>query len=197
MDIQAQRSEAAFSVLNRPDTVARLFLGFSVPASIRAKLQAGARTHFGNYFNEFVPEENWHITLFFFGEVHNHSQYLPRLKQPLPQTFVPTISFTHLGRGGQRDQLWAYVALTPALRALREALDERLRKIHFPRPVGVRKFAPHIHLANFYPTVSGLGVADAPALAAYATQEVHLYKSTLTPKGSVYDIETTVPLGSS
>lgn len=176
--------------------MARLFLGFSVPEQIRAKLREVARSRFGNYFGQFIPEENWHITLFFFGEVRNHAQYLPRLKQPLPQAFVPTISVTHLGRGAQRDQLWAYVNPTPALRALQEALDERLRKTHFPRPVGPRKFIPHIHMANFYPTVSGLGVADAPAPAVYATHEVYVYKSTLTPNGSTYAFEATIPLGS-
>lgn len=196
MDIQAQTNESAFSVLDRPDTTVRLFLGFSIPEHIRAKLQEAARSHLGNYFGQFIPEQNWHITLFFFGEVRNHAQYLPRLKQPLPQAFVPTISLTHLGRGGQRDQLWAYVTLTPALLALRAAVNERLQKIHFPRPIGVQKFTPHIHVANFYPTVSGLGVADAPAPMVFAAQEVYLYKSTRTPQGSNYDVETTISLGS-
>lgn len=196
MDIQAQANESAFSVLDRPDTMARLFLGFSVPEHIRAKLQEVARSHFGSYFGQFIPEQTWHITLFFFGEVRNHAQYIPRLKQPLPQAFVPTISLTHLGRGERRDQLWAYVMPTPPLLALRAAVDERLRKIHFPRPIGIRKFTPHIHVANFYPTVSGLGVADAPAPAVFATQEVYLYKSTFTSQKSHYDIETTISLGS-
>ena len=192
---QGQSTEVGFSVLDRPDTVARLFLGLPVPLLMRTKLAEAARQHFGTYFGALLPEENWHLTLFFFGDVKNHAQYLGRLQQPLPQAFVPTISLTHLGRGAQRHQLWAYVNPTPALLSLRENLSERLRKIHFPLPIDSKKFIPHIHLANFYPTVSGLGLADVSLPAVYATQEAHLYQSTSTPQGSHYDAIATIAFG--
>ena len=182
---------------DQPDTTARLFLGLPVPEPVRAKLSEAARAHFSSYFNEFRPEGNWHLTLFFFGEVRNHAQYLGRLKQDLPQTFVPTISITHLGRGGDRGQLWAYVTPTPALLSLREELNERLRKIRFPRPIDSKKFIPHITLANFYPTVSGLGVADTRLQASYAVNEAYLYQSILNQGKARYDTVATIPLRSS
>lgn len=197
MITQGQPAEASLSVLDRPDTVARLFLGLSVPTTLSQKLKEGAKQHFGQYFGEFLPEENWHITLFFFGDVKNPEQYLGRLKQPLPQAFVPTISITHIGRGAERHQLWAYVNPTPALLVLRDNIHERLRKIHFPHAIGNPKFVPHIHLANFYPTVSGLGVADVALPAVYSTQEAHLYQSTRTKTGSHYDVISTINFGNS
>lgn len=186
------------TALDRPDTLARLFLGFSVPEGIRGKLREIAQRSFGDYFDTFLPEENWHLTLFFFGEVRNHAQYLGRLQQRLPQAFVPTFSITHLGRGAQRDQLWAFVTPTPALLTLRDNLDERLRKIHFPRPVPARKFVPHIHLADFYPTVRGMGLADVPVGLAYASSEAHLYQSSLHSKtqGRLYAKLAAIPLTS-
>src|SRR5687768_16160184 len=164
------------SVLDRPDTVARLFLGLEVPDATKTRLVEVTQKHFGQYFDKLIPTERWHLTLFFFGDVRNHAQYLGRLKQGLPQAFVPTVSITHIGRGAQRDQLWAYVTPTPALLSLREALSERLRKIHFPRPGEFRTFKPHIHLANFYPAVRGMGIADAPFPSAYAISEAYLYE---------------------
>lgn len=174
--------------------MARLFLGLGVPEGVRQRLAAAAQTHFQKYFAKLAPEENWHMTLFFFGNVRNHAQYLGRLQLPLPQAFVPTVSITHIGRGMKRDQLWAYVTPTAGFMALREALDERLRKIHFPRPVAMGKYVPHIRLANFYPVVRSMGIADTPVPAAYSVQEAYLYKSELTPERARYDIEATIPL---
>lgn len=184
------------SILDRPDTTARLFLGLPVPAAARERLKGVAQERFGKYFDKFIPDESWHLTLFFFGEVKNHAQYLGYLKQALPQAFVPTVSITNIGRGKARDQLWAYAQPTVALLTLRDALDERLRKIHFPRPVERKKFTPHIRLANFFPVISGMGLADVAAPVACAVQEAYLYKSELTSRGSHYSIEATINLTS-
>lgn len=173
-----------------------MFLGLGVPEHVRERLKEEARRSFGNYFKDFVPEENWHLTLFFFGDIKNPEQYLPRLKQPLPQAFVPTISITHIGRGAKRDQLWAYVNPTAGFLSLRDSLDERLRKIHFPRPVQERKYIPHLRLATFYPTVSGLGVTDVGIQLAYATQEAYLYRSISTNSQVRYERATTIPFRS-
>jgi len=191
-----QHSPSA-SVLDRPDTVARLFLALPVPESVCTRLAEAAQAHFGQYFDRLIPAERWHVTLFFFGEVRNHAQYLGRLKAPLSQAFVPTISLTHIGRGAARDQLWAHITPTPALLTLRESLAERLRKIHFPRPAEFRTFKPHIHLANFYPTVRGMGLADTPFSSAYAVSEAYLYQSILSHEGPTYTKLATISLGSS
>ncbi|MEK7557235.1 MAG: RNA 2',3'-cyclic phosphodiesterase [Patescibacteria group bacterium] len=188
-----EMSREPVSVLDRPDTVARLFLGVSVPEPVKTRLQETAKSSFGQYIERIVPAEQWHLTLFFFGDVRNHAQYLGRLTLPLKEAFVPTITISHIGRGKARDQLWAYVNPTPALLNLREALNERLRKIHFPRPVEFRSFHPHIRLAKFYPVVRRLGIADVPHRTAYAIREAYLYRSTLAPHGSTYTIEATIP----
>lgn len=174
------------SILDRPDTTASVFLGLPVPAAAREKLKVMAGSPYQQYFEKFVPDENWHLTLFFFGEVKNPEQYLGYLKRPLPQAFTPTIAITHIGRGKQRDQLWAFAQPTTSLLTLRQALGMRLQKVHFPRAVERNQFMPHIRLANFFPIVSGLGLADTTAPVAYAVQEAYLYKSEPTPTGSKY-----------
>lgn len=173
---------------------ARLFLGLPVPASAREKIKAIAGPPYKQYFENFVPDENWHLTLFFFGEVKNPSQYFGYLKLPLPQAFTPTVSLTHIGRGKQRDQLWAFAQPTTSLLALRQALGARLQKVHFPRAVNRNIFVPHIRLANFFPIVSGMGLADTAAGVAYAVQEAYLYKSEPTPQGSKYTILAAIKL---
>lgn len=190
----AKQQTSSFSILDRPNTSVRLFLGFSVPAAAAQKLQDIVHNQFSSYVEKPVPLDRHHVTLFFFGEVKNHAQYLGRLKQPLPQAFVPTMSITHIGRGAAREQLWAYLTPTPGLLALRDALDERLRKIHFPRPVPPKKFIPHIHLADFLPVVRGMGIADVAAPMAYAVREAHLYSSVRTPEGPHYAIEASIAL---
>lgn len=180
------------SVLDRPDTYARLFLALPVPAATQAKLAQVATEHYAKHM-KLVPPDRWHLTLFFLGEIKNHGQFIGRLKQPLPQSFVPTVSITHIGRGEKRDQLWAYVQPTAGLLALREAVRERLVKIHFPLPADRRTFLPHVRLGTFFPAVRGIGLADTACATAFAVREAHLYKSTLTHEGSTYTIEATIP----
>lgn len=181
------------SVLDRPDTMARLFLGVPVPEAARTRLQEIARQQFGQYVGSWVEDAKLHLTLFFFGEVKNHAQFLGRLSAPLSQAFVPTVSITHIGRGAVRDQLWAYATPTAGLLALRSAVDERLRKIHFPHEAGRKKFTPHVNIGTFYPAVRGIGLADVASPVVFAVREAHLYRSELTHEGSTYTIEATVP----
>lgn len=181
------------SVLDRPDTSARLFVGLAVPSAPAMKLREAAEQHFGKHMKLILPEQ-WHLTLFFFGDVKNHAQYLGRLKQPLPQAFVPTVSITHIGRGEARDQLWAYAQPTSGLLALRQAINQRLLKTHFPRPADGPQFVPHAKLGTFYPVVRGIGLADVASPVVFSIREAHLYKSTLSHDGPIYTIEATIPL---
>ena len=182
------------SLLATPDRVARMFIGLPVPEQTRGKLAEIARGRYGEYFEKLVPEGNWHMTLFFLGNVRNPGQYIGRLEQPMPQTFVPTLTLTHIGRGEPRDQLWAYGLPAKGLLDLRAAIGKRLGKIRFPHPVGAKKFTPHIRLANMYPTVRSMGVADTPVREAYAIREAYLYSSSnkASHVGSQYTIEATI-----
>lgn len=184
------------SVLDRADTKARLFLALPVPAQARARLLEAAARNFSTTIEALTQEQNLHVTLFFFGEVKNHAQYLGWLKQGLPQAFVPTVTITHIGRGAAREQLWAYVTPTAGLMALRESLNEKLRKIHFPRPIQAHKFTPHIRLATLLPVARGMGIADVAAPMTFAVPEAHLYKSELSHVGPTYHIECSIALRS-
>lgn len=180
------------SLLDTPDRTARMFIGLPVPEQARTSLTEVARGRYGEYFEHLVPEENWHMTLFWFGNVRNPSQYMGRLEQPMARAFVPTVTLTHIGRGENRDQLWAYGLPTKGLVDLRAAIKMRLNKIRFPQPVDKKQFAPHIRLANMYPTIRSLGMADTPVRETYAIREAYLYSSEIRHGGSKYTIEATI-----
>lgn len=135
------------------------------------------------------------MTLLFLGEVKNHQQYLGRLQQPMRLAFVPTVSVTYVGRGKNRDQLWAYINPTSNLQTVRSELRERLRSMRFPLQPDNKPFVPHIRLASFYPMARSLGIADVPAPLTFTTSEAYLYKSVLEEgKPPKYTVETTIPL---
>jgi 2'-5' RNA ligase len=175
------------------DTYARLFLAAPVPPTVRELLK-GATKEYSNFVEKVVPEEKWHVTLLWLGgEVLNHSQYVSRLSKPLSQAYAPAITLTHVGRGLQRGQLWAYAHVTPMLTQLREALQHRLHSMRFPLP-SQRDYVPHIHVADLFDMSRGFGLADQATPITFPVREIYLYKSVLTPQGSQYQIESTISL---
>lgn len=172
---------------------ARLFLGVTIPPAA-GKILRATLSQFPQYIESIVPESNWHLTLAFLGDVEHPQQYLKRLLKPLPQTYVPTVSLMHVGRGLQRLQLWAYANPSTSLLNLRGQLQDRLRTMRFPLPKTIDDFVPHIRLANLYPMARGIGIADYPCVARFAITQIELYESTATANGPTYTIRGTIPL---
>lgn len=176
------------------DTHARLFLGLSLPDKAKANLQESLR-HFPNYIEKIIPPETWHLTLLFLGEVEHPQQYWSRLTKALPQTFIPTVSLMHVGRGIVRDQLWAYAHPSPGLQNLRQQLWDRLRSMRFPIPEKQQQeFVPHVRLATLYPMARGLGMADHAVATTFSVSAVHVYHSAPGNNGPHYTITGDVPL---
>lgn len=179
-----------------PDTEARLFLAIPIPPSADPAI-ARALEHYPQYIESTIPRERWHLTLVWLGNVLNHAQYLSRLLKPLPQTFVPTISLTYVGRGLQRTQLWAYANPSPMLMAIRTSLLDRLKAMRFQLPPSYRAaYVPHVHLADLFPMARGVGLADAPATTTFAVPAVHLYQSHRAGNSTRYSLEGTIELTS-
>lgn len=176
------------------DTMTRLFIGIPISESVSEGLSTVLREQFPQYVEKEVPRENLHMTLFFLGEVKNHLQYVGRLKESLNLSFVPTVSVTYMGRGKQRDQLWAYINPTSNLTMLRDSIRERLGSIRFPTPNDSYPFTPHIRLASFYPMARSLGIADVRVSESFSVREIYLYKSELGSDGATYSVEATIPL---
>ena len=172
---------------------ARLFLGVTIPPATRHIFQQ-ALQQFPQYIEKTLPESRWHLTLAFLGDVENPQQYLARLLKPLPQTYVPTVSAMHIGRGLQRVQLWSYVHPSTSLLNLRTQLINRLRTMRFPLPKTGDDFVPHVHLANLYPMARGIGIADYPCAARFALRHIHLYESLSLATGATYVIRGSIAL---
>lgn len=173
----------------------RLFIGLPIPVKARESIENSMR-NFKDYIEQPVPAENWHITLMFLGSVENPKQYFSRLEKPLLQSFVPTVSVTHIGRGIKRDQLWAYITPTPALLSLKEAIATRTKALRMQYEGGAEhdEFVPHIRIANLYDVTKGIGIPDGAAKASYTVHMAHVYQSHQTDTGTTYSIEASIPL---
>ncbi len=173
----------------------RLFLAVPIPEAV-VKVLERATHHYPQYIEKALPVENWHLTMVFLGEGENPAQYFGRLQKNLPQTFVPTVSLMHVGRGLQRSQLWAYAHPSTTLLNLRGQLVDRLKHMRFPLPHRDEPsdFVPHVHLADLFPMSRGIGMADYPVISSFAVKEVNLYRSRSTPQGVQYSIEGIINL---
>lgn len=183
------------TLLDTPDTHARLFIGLPVPASAQEVIE-GALENYRQYLEGTVPKQNWHLTLLFLGEVLNHKQYVSRLTKPLPQAFVPAVSLTHLGRGLKRDQLWAYATATGTLQTVRQTLIARAKAMRMPLPPRTEKdeFTPHITIARLLNVSRQLGLPDSVAATTFTAKEAYLYQSHADSRGVRYTVEGTIPL---
>lgn len=178
-----------------PTTRTRLFLSVSIPPLVNKALEEAMRPYQPYIENEVTPVRR-HLTLVFLGEVENPKQYYSRLLKDMPQTFVPTINLTHVGRGLHRMQLWAFGHPTNSLLNLREQVLMRLKKMRCPLPEDQadREFVPHIHIANLYAMSRSVGLADQPLSTQFTVPTIELYKSTRSPDGLTYHLEGAIGL---
>lgn len=152
-----------------------MFLALPIPSHVQTVLHA-ALAAYSDFLAHRQPLEQWHMTLFDLGEKTDFTPYQAALLQPLPQTFIPTVTITHLGKGKKADQLWAFVLPSNGLIAQREQLLQRLRTIGFPLPKDSRDpFTPHITLGSFKPEFTRRSVADHPISATFVPSALHAY----------------------
>ena len=136
------------------------------------------------YVEAVIPSEEWQLMLLRLENVQNAKQYYGRLMQPMPQSFVPTIRFTHVGRGQNREQLWAYAESSTVLRTIRQELIGRLRKMRFEHIAAVKKqsFVPHVPVAQVYRQMGGLGLADHATPVSFSWQKLYVYREEVVTK---------------
>ncbi len=160
------------------NTAARLFVGVPIPKKAKAVIKEAAQ-HYPKKNLQLVPEENWHLTLVWLGEVTDPQQHLTKFHPTLGQAYVLTVSITHLGIGRHEQQLWAYVNPTYALASLRQQLVEHLRAHGFSWKDDAREFVPHIRVANLVGSPSNIALADCAANFTFPVGASHLYASKL------------------
>lgn len=173
----------------KTETVTRLFIAVPIPKSAKDEMER-AMGSYTEFIAKAVPRKSWHLTFLFLGEVKYYQRYLRRMTEDLPRMFLPTISFTHVGRGYQRDQLWAYAQRTNVLEELHSTIRARLVKIRVPtsKPItkGRVKFIPHVRLANLLDVTRGMGLADRRITVTFIVKQVVVYKSEVDSTGAKY-----------
>jgi 2'-5' RNA ligase len=161
-------------------TTTNLFIAIPIPKSARTQMKKSLKSY-SKFVADTLPEKNWHLTFLSLGEVKHYQRYLRRMAEDLPRMFLPTISFTHVGRGHDRDQLWAYAQRANVLDELHSTIRERLVKIRVPASKTLIKkkieFIPHVKLANMLDITRGMGLADRRINVTFMIKQIVIYKS--------------------
>ncbi len=176
----------------------RLFVAIPLPGKIRRQLAGLAH---GLPGARWVPEEQFHLTLRFIGEVdgamfRDITAALATVRAPAFSLKVKGVGCFG-GRKGAR-VLWAGVEADDTLYLLQRRIESVLA--HTGVEPERRRFSPHITLARFRtpPPRERLGrfVAGNNLFASDVTtiQAFRLYSSFLSPKGATHRVEAEYPL---
>lgn len=173
--------------------MARLFVGIDLPPEVDEHLELMC---YGLPGARWEGSEKFHLTLRFLGEVDGRVQR--ETIDALQELDSPQFMLGLKGLGvfpprGLPSSLWAGIADTGPVVALRQRVDARLRQVH-GIPPDPRKFAPHVTLAR----VGDCAVEEVMAYmaehallrtATFPVERVLLYSSVRTSKGSSYRVE--------
>ena len=146
----------------------RLFVALDLPWRLRGQLSTLAH---GLSCTNWLPPENYHLTLRFIGEVSRHTA--EEIDLALATLRAPGFPLELAGIGthekaGRVTALWAAVAPNPALNHLRSKIETALQRTGLPPER--RRFTPHVTLARL--TEPGA----EPALGAWI-QSHNLFRS--------------------
>ena len=175
----------------------RLFAAILLPEEVRRAL---ARLAGGLPGARWSPEENYHLTLRFIGEVDRG--FAEDLAEALSHVDGEEFEFAvgSLGSfGGARPRaVWAGVARSEALAALRRRVESALVRAGLPPEE--RKFTPHVTLARTAgarPAAVAAWLADHGAfhLPAFPVRGFSLMSSRLGGEAPVYREEIRYPFG--
>lgn len=175
----------------------RLFVGLDVPWEIRSRLDAlgggipGAR---------WVPDENYHVTLRFIGEVPNfQAEEIDHALAALRGRAFDLV-FSGVGtfaKGGREVSLWAGVERNQALDHLQSKIETALQRAGLSPER--RRFQPHVTLARLDGSAEARLAAFVQAHNLFREGPVRmehftLFSSVLGKEGPVYTAEVEYPL---
>lgn len=174
----------------------RLFVALSLPevvADAMTQLQSGLRGA------RWLPDDNFHMTLAFIGEVDRHG--FDEIASALGAIDPPSFSLRLKGCGFFGDKkpraVWVGAENNPALLHLQSKVEVALIRAGFA--IEKRKFRPHV-------TLGYLSGVTADSVAAYTAShglfsvgpfpvgEFHLFESHLGSEGAHYEIAQSYPL---
>jgi 2'-5' RNA ligase len=178
----------------------RLFVALPIPDDVADSLSA---LQGGVPDANWVPSENFHITLAFIGEVDGGmTQDIDAALATIdgPVLDIELAGVDHFVDGRQPKALYAAVVQEERLTRLRQRVASVLRGegVKLER----RKFRPHVTLARFNRRAE-IGHHMAQFVASHSlfragpfeVDSFRLYSSLMRAEGSLYDVEAEYPLG--
>lgn len=176
----------------------RLFIGIPVPQTVAERLSLLAS---GLPGANWVPPENYHLTLRFLGEMdegaaHDVDEALDLVTGPaFPLTLSGLGSF---GTGHKQRALWADVMASDDLLHLQARVESAL--VRSGQPAEGRKFSPHVTLAYLKDTpveklATYMGANGLFQAGPFRVDRYCLYESVLGKAGATYHILQDYPLG--
>ncbi len=174
------------------NTGLRLFIAIECPEEVKTGLEksmALLRRACGK--GTFSHRENFHLTLFFLGQVA--ASRVGDITAAMDACAVPPFSITigHMGRFKRNDGdiLWRQIGADDTLASLQSNLSMLLREKGFP--LEDRRFRPHLTMARRAVLKEGVKLAELSAEMPELTYEaagMTLMRSDLTRSGPVYTV---------
>jgi 2'-5' RNA ligase len=144
-----------------------------------------------------VNKENLHITLKFLGQTDKKITIETKIKEAVRQFSPFKVSLKGIGAFPSPKRakiLWVGVKEgTTHLTDLFVALEKKIHELGFEQEM--RKFTPHITFARVKNGKYSLSENIDFSFDSFPVNEVALFKSILTPKGPIYEMLSTIPLG--
>ena len=174
----------------------RLFIAIRPPEPVRDLLFDAME---GIEGARWIDEENLHLTLRFVGEVETPAaedlaaQLACIAAAPFPLALEGVGHFT---RKGQATALWARVAPSAPLEALRQKVEGACERAELGRET--RRFTPHVMLARLNRSSGGIGpwlASFGDLRAQWQADHFTLYESHLGHTGALYETVAAYPLG--
>jgi 2'-5' RNA ligase len=152
---------------------------------------------------QWVPEENWHITLVFMGDTA--VEEIPKIKEALEKVCQKAQSFKlHISDFGgfpdthQARVVWAGVQRSQALLNMQSAIEAELNSVGF-KVTEDQDYWPHLtigRLRNKKNIVDSLSPVVRKQIGNLYVTEVRLYESTLAQPYPKYNVLETFSLSS-
>lgn len=183
----------------------RSFLAIEVSEALKSETHHFVETIRSKYTDfRFIPSQNWHLTLHFLGQVETEKiEILAACTSKALENVRPfSISLERFGTFPNWHQpriLWIGIGGDlPQLSALKEQLDQVLRKMHFH--IETRSYHPHITIARFKGGTPRLRSEPEEQFKSRLVDSVHyitLFRSDLSPQGAQHIPLRTFLLGGS
>jgi len=146
---------------------------------------------------KWVKKENLHITLKFLGKTDKQIAIEAKIKEavkPFPPFKVSLKGIGAFPSSKRAKILWVGVKEgAKDLTDLFVALEKKIHELGFEKEA--RKFTPHITFARVKDGKYSLSENIDFSFDSFPVNEVALFKSTLTPKGAIYESLSSLPLG--